>query len=108
MVPNSRSVILIEFNELTPSLMDKFMAAGHLPHFKLFHDEAHVYRTDAEEEGENLNPWIQWITVHTGLSASEHGITRLSDGHTLQTKAVWDLLGDAGFRVWICGSMNAR
>jgi hypothetical protein len=29
----SRSVILIEFNELTPRLVEKFMAAGCLPRF---------------------------------------------------------------------------
>ena len=101
-------VILLEFNELTPELMDRFMASGHLPNFRRFHDESHVYRTDAEEEGENLNPWVQWVTAHCGLSASEHGITRLSDGHRLGTKAVWDILSEAGYRVWVCGSMNAR
>jgi hypothetical protein len=101
-------IILIEFNELVPALMEQFMAAGHLPHFQRFFDESHVYTTDAEEEGENLNPWVQWVTIHTGLSASEHGVTRLSDGHRLETQAVWDILSEAGRRVWVCGSMNAR
>ena len=101
-------IILIEFNELTPWLMAQFMAAGHLPNFQRFYDESHIYTTDAEEEGENLNPWVQWVTVHSGLSASEHGVTRLSDGHRLETKAVWDILSEAGYRVWVCGSMNAR
>jgi hypothetical protein len=101
-------IILIEFNELTPWLMARFMAAGHLPNFQRFYDEAQVYTTDAEEEGENLNPWVQWVTIHSGLSASEHGVTRLSDGHRLGTKAVWDILSEAGYRVWVCGSMNAR
>jgi predicted AlkP superfamily phosphohydrolase/phosphomutase len=101
-------VILIEFNELTPSLMERFMASAHLPNFQRLYNESHVYETDAEEEGENLNPWVQWVTVHSGLSASEHGVTRLADGHRLQTKAVWDVLSEAGYRVWVCGSMNAR
>ncbi len=103
-----RPLILLEFNELTPSLMYDFMAAGHLPNFKRFHDESHVHITDAEAEGEDLNPWVQWITIHSGLSAEEHGIKRLSDGHTLPVKAIWDILSDADFRVWVCGSMNAR
>jgi hypothetical protein len=101
-------VILIEFNELTPSLMARFMASGLLPNFQRFYNESHIYVTDAEEEGEDLNPWVQWVTVHSGLSASEHGITRLSDGHRLETQAVWDILSEAGRRVWVCGSMNAR
>jgi hypothetical protein len=101
-------LILIEFNELTPALMFRFMAAGLLPHFQRFHDESEVYITDAEEEGENLNPWVQWVTIHSGLSAEQHGIKRLSDGHRLEVKAIWDTLSDAGYRVWVCGSMNAR
>lgn len=104
---NRGPVILIEFNELVPSLMQRFMAEGRLPNFQRFYNEAQVYTTDAEEEGENLNPWVQWVTIHSGLSASEHGVTRLSDGHRLGTKAVWDILSEADYRVWICGSMNA-
>jgi hypothetical protein len=104
----AQPLILIEFNELTPALMSRFIAAGHLPHFKQFHDESEVYVTDAEEEGENLNPWVQWVTIHSGLSAQQHGIRRLSDGHQLGAKAVWDVLSDAGHSVWVCGSMNAR
>jgi hypothetical protein len=101
-------MILIEFNELTPSLMDRFIGEGRLPNFKRFRDESHVFVTDAEEDGELLNPWVQWITVHCGLSAAEHGITKLSEGHKLAVKAVWDHLTDAGHTVWVCGSMNAR
>jgi hypothetical protein len=101
-------IILIEFNELTPSLIARFMASGHLPNFQRFYNESQIYETDAEEEGENLNPWVQWVTVHSGLPACEHGVTRLSDGHRLETKAVWDILSEAGYRVWVCGSMNAR
>lgn len=104
----SPSVIMLEFNELTPSLMDRFIAAGHLPNFRRLRDESHVYTTDAEEDGDNLQPWVQWVSVHTGLSASAYGVTRLSDGHKLRHKAVWDLISEAGYRVWVCGSMNAR
>ena len=107
-MPSSQSVILLEFNELTPRLMDRFMSEGHLPNFQRFHDEAQIYVTDAECEGEDLNPWIQWVTVHSGLSASAHGAKLLSDGHKVRSPAVWDLLSRAGLRVWVCGSMNPR
>ena len=36
-------VILIEFNELTPRLLDAWMASGDLPNFKRFHDRSQVY-----------------------------------------------------------------
>jgi len=88
--------------------MDRFMAAGHLPNFRRFYDEANIYTTDAACEGEDLNPWVQWVTVHTGVPAEQYGIKRLSDGHKLNLKAVWDCLSEANYRVWVCGSMNPR
>jgi len=102
------SVILLEFNELTPTLVHRFMSAGKLPNFKRFYEEAGAYVTDAEEIQDNLEPWIQWVTVHTGLSFAEHGVFTLGDGHKLKSKSLWDLVSDAGRPVWVCGSMNAR
>ncbi|MGH9876749.1 MAG: hypothetical protein ACRD5H_03870 [Nitrososphaerales archaeon] len=102
------SVILLEFNELTPELMYRFMADDKLPNFQRLYREAQVYLTDAEEEPPNLNPWVQWVTVHSGLPFSEHKVFYLDDGYKLKQKCIWDLLSDANLEVWVCGSMNAR
>lgn len=98
--------MLLEFNELTPSLMDRFIAQGRLPNFKRLYGESHVFVTDAEEEQHNLEPWIQWVTVHTGLSAKQHGIHNLDEAYQLDQPNLWDILGAAGNSVWVCGSMN--
>ena len=63
---SKQSVILLEFNELCPSLMGQFIQQGKLPNFQRFYNESAVYTTDAEEQPPNLEPWIQWVTVHTG------------------------------------------
>lgn len=104
---NDRSVLVLEFNELTPRLMHQWMDAGLLPGFSRLHAEATTYITEAEETGSRLEPWVQWVTAHTGLSASEHGIFDLDDGHKLGRPQVWDTASEAGRRVWVCGSMNA-
>ena len=98
-------LIVLELNELTPSLMQRFMAEGKLPNFSRLYDQADIYTTTAEEQ-ENLDPWIQWVTVHTGLNFRDHGIQRLNEGHTLKVPRIWDLMSEKGRRVWICGSMN--
>jgi hypothetical protein len=61
-------VLLLEFNELSPRLMDQFMSAGQLPNFNILHDESEIYVTEAVEKYPYLEPWIQWITVHCGLN----------------------------------------
>jgi hypothetical protein len=101
-------VIVLEFNELCPSLIEGFIRAGRLPNFERFYRESEIYTTDAEATGEDLNPWVQWVTAHTGLSVEQHDIRHLSEGHRLQDKTVWDLLSEVGRRVWVCGSMNPR
>lgn len=102
----SSSVICLEFNELTPGLLDEFIKQGHLPHFARLKQQSATYTTDANATGEWLNPWVQWVTVHSGLEASEHEVYRLSNAYKLNLPAIWKVISDAGRRVWICGSMN--
>ena len=104
----TRPVLMLEFNELSPSLIERFMAEGHLPNFKRLFTESDAYVTDAEEKQEALEPWIQWVTVHTGLSFDEHGVFLLGDGPKCTKLRLWDILSRHGLRSWICGSMNLR
>jgi hypothetical protein len=102
-----KRVIALEFNELTPSLMERWIDEGRLPGFARLRRESHVYVTDAEEQPPYLEPWIQWITVHTGLPYAQHRVFDLGDGHKLDAPRLWDLVSGSGRRVWVCGSMNA-
>ncbi|MEM1433802.1 MAG: hypothetical protein AAGG11_07110 [Pseudomonadota bacterium] len=102
----SNRVIQLEFNEICPPLVERFMAAGELPNFKRLYDRSEIYTTDAGEQPPNLEPWIQWTTVHTGMSYAEHGLFNLDEGHRLPAEQIWSRLSAAGKKVWICGSMN--
>ncbi len=101
-----KKLILIEFNELTPELMFKFIDEGKLANFKKFHNNSQVYMTDAKASGTELEPWIQWVSVHTGLSPEDHGVFRLNEGTKCRGKNIWDELSVLGLKSWICGSMN--
>jgi hypothetical protein len=105
-VPMSTRLILIEFNELCPSLLRDFMDRGALPNFLRFHKASTVYTTDAEEDEPNLEPWIQWPSIHSGMPFREHGIFHLGDGRKMEQKCLAEVLSDAGLPVGVCGSMN--
>jgi hypothetical protein len=67
-----------------------------------------VYVTDAEEEPPYLNPWIQWVTVHSGMPYGEHKIFEQGEGHSLEKQCLWEGVNSAGLKSWVCGAMNVR
>jgi hypothetical protein len=103
-----RNLILLELNELCPALLHKWMAAGKLPNFKRFHDASQVYLTLADAEPPALEPWIQWYSIHTGLSFEQHKVFRLTDGWRANHPDIWTVLQTAGLKTASCSSMNAK
>lgn len=99
-------VISLEFNELSPDLLNRFIDQGKLPNFARLKNQSKVFTTEAREEQVNLEPWIQWVTVHSGLSYEQHGVFDLGDGHKLKAPTISQLLSKSGYKVWLCGSMN--
>ena len=78
--------------------MDRFIAEGRLPNFKRLRDRSEVFVTDVRSAPRYLEPWIQWVTVHTGVPYSEHKVFRLSEGHKAHQKRIWDLVSQAEAR----------
>ena len=103
---SNQRVILLEFNELSPTLMERFINMGELPNFRRLRDESQVLITEASERGFELNPWVQWVTVHSGLNYSDHRLIELDEGPLLKQPRVWDVVSQSGRPVWLCGSMN--
>ncbi|MEM8800811.1 MAG: hypothetical protein AAGF15_12125 [Pseudomonadota bacterium] len=106
---SAKPIILLEFNELCPSLLDKWMGEGLLPNFQALYDRSAVFTTDADvDEPEYLEPWIQWYSLHTGLPYADHKVFHLTDGPKADHDDIWRLLIDAGEPVMACGSMNTK
>lgn len=104
-----RKVLLVEFNEICPPLLDRWMGEGKLPHFAALHAASQVFTTVADEtDPVNLEPWIQWYSIHTGLPFSEHNVFHLTDGPKAGHSDIWQELHALGKSVMNCSSMNAR
>lgn len=98
-------VIQIEFNELSPTLIDEFISAGELPNFRRLRDSSEVFVTDASDEM-SLEPWTQWPTLHTGIPDRVHGIQHLGEANRIAGRGVAYELAGAGFKVGVFGTMN--
>ena len=99
--------ISLELNELNFHYVKSYVDNGKLRNFATLFERCDVVTTVAESGYPNLEPWIQWPTVYSGLSYQEHGIFRLGDVVNSQHKQVWEVLESQGFRVGAVSPMNA-
>ena len=76
---STHKTILLGLNELNFDYIKYYVSKGLLPNFKSIFDKNKILKTSSENDYNLLEPWIQWVTVHTGLSFSDHLIFRLGD-----------------------------
>ena len=101
-------LISIELNELNFEEVQRYSKDGKLPNFtKLFQQHGYVL-TSSETQHDHLEPWIQWVTVHTGKSFAEHGIFRLGDFKKSPLDQIWEVLERRGLKVGAISPMNAE
>lgn len=101
-------VIFLEFNELCPALLERFIGEGKLPNFKKLKEASVELFTLADAAPPALEPWIQWYSLHTGIPYSKHKVFSLTDGQTQTHKDIWQELNEHGLRTLNCGSMNVK
>lgn len=103
----ARRLVLIELNEVNFDLVHRYAAEGTLPSFKRLLSRD-LRRTTSEASYEKLEPWIQWVSAHSGLTAQEHGIFRLGDIVGSKVPQVFEELEAQGWRVGCISPMNAE
>ncbi len=104
-----RKLIVAEFNELCPWLIDRWIAEGLLPNFALMHGQSAVLETFADiTDPASLEPWIQWYSLHTGLSFDQHKVFHLTEGAQATHDDIWRIAHAAGRGVVNFAGMNAR
>jgi hypothetical protein len=99
-------LLILEFNELCHETIQALMAAGSLPNFKRLYERSTSFITQAGESPPDLEPWIQWPTIHSGMTLAEHGVRELGDGDLQPNKYVAEILSNNGITVGVFGSMN--
>ena len=101
-------VIVLQLNEVSPVVLRRMIDAGKCPNFRRLQQTHVEIPTDAGEIYSNLEPWIQWVTIHTGLSQAQHKVFNLSDGRHTSFDQLWDQLEDSGIACGIVAPINSR
>ena len=102
-----KNLVLLALNEINFDVVRNYIHDHHLPSIKKLFDSG-IVETCSEEKYELLEPWIQWVSVHTGLRASEHEIYRLGDVvYSENVSQVFEEVESAGYSVGAISPMNA-
>ena len=101
-------LLFLELNELNLESVAFYCARGLLPTFDRLIARHGLSRTVSESVYENIEPWIQWVTVHTGKSYADHKIFRLGDIVKHDIPQIWEQLETLGLRVGAISPMNAK
>lgn len=102
------NVFVLEMNEINSEILQSLVARGKLPNLERLLRTHHVVETRASEDYHKLEPWIQWVTVHTGASQSAHKAFNLTDGQHLRLTQIWDALEAEGTVCGVVSPMNGR
>ena len=104
-----QQVLFIELNEVNFDFVRHYSKRNELPNLARLIDEHGVVETESERNYEELEPWIQWVTAHTGMPFAEHKVFRLGDIVSRDYEQIWEHLEkNFGVSVGAISPMNAK
>ena len=104
----AQQLLFLEFNEINFESVAFYGARGRLPNLQRLIGDNGWHTTTSEQRYEDLEPWIQWVTAHTGLTLEQHGVFRLGDIVQRDIPQIWELLEALGLKVGAISPMNAK
>lgn len=109
MIKSSKQLILLELNEINFDVVDQYLAEdpSRFPSLKKLLAGARI-RTSCEKHYDKLEPWIQWVSVHTSKTFAEHSVFRLGDIVSSSVPQIFEQLEQAGYKVGAISAMNAE
>lgn len=106
---STKQLVLLELNEVNFEVVEKYVAmdSERFPSLKKLLLSCRI-STTSETKYEELEPWIQWPSVHTVKRFSEHGVFRLGDIVGSKVPQIFEQLERAGLKVGVISAMNAE
>lgn len=100
-------VVSLELNELNLELVEAYAESEDLENFRWLLNGCRRWSTRAEEDYEQLEPWIQWVTAHTGQPFARHQVFRLGDIRDSSVEQIWESVEKLGGTVAAVSPINS-
>jgi hypothetical protein len=106
---NKKKSILLGLNEINFLFVEEYIKLGYLSNFKKLFSKYGYIKTTSEKDYELLEPWIQWVSIHTGKTYAEHHVFRLGDiVKRNDLKQLWEIAEEKGLSVGAVSPFNAK
>lgn len=105
--PQQTSLILVGLNEINFDFLRWYADRGDLPNLSTLMSTHGIQLTTSETAYEELEPWIQWVSIQTGKSFAQHRVFRLGDIVETELPQYFELLERHGVSVGAVSPMNA-
>lgn len=103
-----QNLLVVELNEFNPDFLQTASARLGLRNIQdILSWPRATTTTEDRTEHHGLDPWVQWVNVHTGQPSREHRVRRLGDTRRQTTPQVWHRVAEAGGKWGVWGAMNA-
>jgi hypothetical protein len=102
-----KKLVFIELNEINLDIVKKYSLKLNLKFFDNFFFD-NLKKTYSEKEYDLLEPWIQWVSIHTGKTAKEHNIFRLGDIKNFNQQQIFESIEKKNKSVGVICSMNVK
>lgn len=100
-------MLLIELNEFNYALVRRIASTRKLKTLShLLEWDRSATTTEDRSDSEFLEPWAQWVSVHTGAQCTDHGIKHLGDVPDLARTQLWERLDQLKVTTGVWGVMN--
>ncbi|WP_163832124.1 hypothetical protein [Spartinivicinus ruber] len=103
-----KKLTLIELNEFNTDLLKLAVETHQLVTLsKLLQMQHSQLFCNEKVEHSGLDPWVQWVSIHTGKPATQHGVLRLGDVPGVKHRQLWEILSQNDVSSGVWGAMNS-
>jgi hypothetical protein len=104
---NKKKLFLLELNEINFDVVKIYIKKykGKYQNLEKLYN-LNKLESSSEKKYTEIEPWIQWASVHTGLSFEQHKIYRLGDIVNFKKKQIFELVEEKKFEVGCISPMN--
>lgn len=103
----SNPIFILELNEFNDEFLRSAIKIYPLPHLeKILNFNRSLYKTADRYNSGYLEPWVQWASIHAGVSSKQHQAKNRDEmpGHF---KMIWDKLAEGRISSAVWGVINA-